>query len=168
VPPLVTRLFAACAIRGFSAPDTGKKRLAQAPSPERPCATMLSGPCSRYVGPVSPGPAGSPLAARAVALQSIPPIREFRGAHGRSTCVSFPVLRVRGRASRSSETCKLRTPGPELRSRRQPMHGAPPLSQGRRWGCSQQHARRVCTCTAGRCGGVFACVRTLRFVGMCT
>ncbi|KAK0614082.1 hypothetical protein B0T14DRAFT_295125 [Immersiella caudata] len=51
------------------------------------------------------------------------------------------------------------------RSRRQPMHGAPPLSQGRPWGCSQ-HARCACTCTAGRCG-VFACVRTAAKVCGC-
>jgi len=66
----------------------------------------------------------------------------------------FPVFRVRPwtdepfigdvRAQQLSNP-GARAPG----ERRQPMRGAPPLSQGRRWGCSQ-HAHCVCICTAGR------------------
>jgi len=64
----------------------------------------------------------------------------------------LPCASVDGRAvhrRRASSTTEsnpgARAPG----ERRQPMRGAPPLSQGRRWGCSQ-HAHCVCICTAGR------------------
>ena len=70
-------------------------------------------------------------------------------------CAFFPLsVCVCGPPSRSSETCKLRAPGPELQSRRQPMHATPPLSQGRCCERCIQHACCVCTCTAGWMGGV--------------
>jgi hypothetical protein len=74
----------------------------------------------------------------------------------------FPVFRVRPwtdepfigdvRAQQLSNP-RARAPG----ERRQPMRGAPPLSQGRRWGMQPARALRMHMYGGAADGGVFAC-----------